>query len=129
MIMNEYTIYFCVLLTSLLFQIFWSWCNSKQPATPTTKEGRDELIELYIKEALAEAENAHKEETNKLSNLHKETLKRKRKQLHESCQRRNATIKELKERNYALQEQIREDKETKNLVVLKVLEALKPLDG
>ncbi len=117
--MNEYTIYFLLILSSIIFQSFWSWRNSK----PKAKKQVD------VVEALEKAQQQHKEEIRKLNRIHTQTLKKKKKELHQSCHRRNQTIEFLKKKNYALQEKIREDKQTKNLVVIKVLEALKPLDG
>ena len=128
--MNEYTIYFLLILSSIIFQTFWSWCTNEPKKTEIEqKKDNSQLVDRYTKEAVKELQQQHEEEIKKIKINHKKTLRKKRTQLHKSCQRRNETIKALRERNYALQEKLKKDKETKNLVVLKVLEALKPLDG
>jgi hypothetical protein len=99
--MNEYFIYTTALFSSILFQVFWAWCNSPSKTKKQVKqkeEGRNAEIKK-LQEKIKELEIAHNKEMRELRNQHRRALANKDRERHKSCESRNETIERLKEKN------------------------------
>lgn len=135
--MNEYLIYTTALFSSILFQVFWAWCNSPSKTKKQVKqkeEGRNAEIKK-LQEKIKELEIAHNKEMRELRNQHRRALSQKDKDRHESCATRNETIKRLKAKCDFLHEKfVRAEEQLKTLntnnrtVVLEILKAMEKLE-
>ena len=130
----EYMIYATALFASILFQIFWAWCN--RPSKSKKKETEEKIkIILELKHEMSNIQISHEKEMRELRNQHRRALATKDKERHASCATRNETIKRLKKKNDFLHEQIMSAEErlktlnsNNRKVVLEVLKAMEKLE-
>lgn len=95
--MDQYLFYTTALFISIIFQIFWGWCNT---TTIQKKQVEQESAEIQqLNQKIKELHNFHHKEMRALRNEHRRALANKDRERHKSCESRNETIERLKQKN------------------------------